>query len=103
MELILAQVARTAESTRPMRWMAESERPLDVQENEVGMDGERTVMDPPPSAPPVTIEPATVSPRRTWELRFVWNPPHTIHALIPRPASPDHLGPLRRNGGEGRL
>jgi hypothetical protein len=70
-ESILAQAAQTAQSTRSMkgarstrsmRQTAESERPLDVQENE---DAERTLMAPPPSVPPVTIEPATVSPRHT--------------------------------------
>ena len=69
---LLAQAAQTAQSTRSMksamsvrslRQRVESERLPDVQEDEVG--GGAEVMNSPPSAPPVTVEPMVVSPRHT--------------------------------------
>ena len=69
---LLAQAAQTAQSTRSMksamsirslRQKAESERLPNVQEDEVGDGAE--VVDSPPSAPPVTVEPVVVSPRHT--------------------------------------
>lgn len=71
---ILAQAAQTAQSTRSMksamsirslRQSVDSERLSGVQGNQVDESNERTLMSPPPSAPPVTIEHATVSSRHT--------------------------------------
>jgi len=70
---ILAQAAQTAQSTRSMksarsirspRQLVESEKLPDVQENEIDDSG-RAMMSPPPTAPSVTTEHTTVSPRHT--------------------------------------
>ena len=71
---ILAQAARTAQSTRSMkstrsvrslRQSVESEKPPNVQADQADEGHERTLMSPPPSTLPVTIERAVVSPRHT--------------------------------------
>ena len=71
---ILAQAARTAQSTRSMmstrsarslRQSVESEKLLDMQGNQAGEGGGRTLMSPPLSTLPTTTEHAMVSPRHT--------------------------------------
>ena len=73
---ILAQAAQTAQSTRSMksarsirslRQSVEPEKLLNVQENQADEAGGRTLMSPPPSAPPILVERTRtmVSPRHT--------------------------------------
>lgn len=71
---ILAQAAQTAQSTRSMksarsvrslRQSAGSEKLSDVQRNEDNIGDGRTLMSPPPNAPPAPTEPVVISPRHT--------------------------------------